>query len=501
MWKRVVCVPGGCYISQRRPLSRRPRPTTKMTQDAAEGESSQPRRSQRNAAPQPSKSIAIRQPSVLDDACKKQLAKIPIQVIEHTLAAYKPGVQGGDTDADLLQLLRDPPSTMQKHELVTAIFEKLLVNATELAEVIAMVYVYAEKHAMWRSDTEDLSSMDDLIKRLSSGGHLLYSIIPIGAATQATKRRYLKRIRDAWGSDWHERVLEEIPDDSWTTPDNCPRDRLMAIDTNVSNKLTLEDAVQAWKSSIDERCNTDTRRASNSRTRTQRTLFPSDISKANPASAGAATGQNRREKLARVHFRARSDDEDAEDDEDEGEDDEDVIVNQVGSSQRPPKKKKKKKRDPNERGYRASNSARAAQQDEGTQDPQASENEAAGGEQEARQGSARQENPSRPTTVRPLSACQGPVIASDAYQAINRFSLSVIERSSECCEDCAPRVRSIKKSLERIQTSIDHIKSIEEHHSGGEVIQPARGRFEQLPDDNDQADDNGDDNDNDNDNN
>lgn len=84
--------------------------------------------------------------------------------------------------------------------------------------------------------------------------------IVIGSLADLSKQRSLKTIEEAWGSDWFEKIPQDLRDPRWMRAEECSKRLLAQVTLNARRGYSLDKAIDHWTQSMRRRTDESARR-------------------------------------------------------------------------------------------------------------------------------------------------------------------------------------------------------------------------------------------------
>ena len=206
----------------------------------------------RNATQQDTRSQAERRARADAGDLQARLDLIPLHVIEDQLSRC---FRTAQPNRSILDSLRGTDESIAGHRAASTVLEELADSTEQAALTSALVYRYIQAHSLWKGHPDPrVTSAETFLDTLENSDYVKANIV-IGSSADLSKQRSLKIIEEAWGSDWFDKIPQDLRDPRWMRAEECSKRLLAQVTLNARRGYSLEKAIGHWTQSM--RCRTD----------------------------------------------------------------------------------------------------------------------------------------------------------------------------------------------------------------------------------------------------
>lgn len=211
----------------------------------------------RNATQQDTRSQADRRARADAGDLQARLDLIPLHVIEDQLSRR---FRTAQPSRSILDSLRGADESIAAHRAASAVLEELADSTEQAALTSALVYRYIQAHSLWKGHPDPrVTSAETFLDTLENSDYVKANIV-IGSSADLSKQRSLKVIEEAWGSDWFDKIPQELRDPQWMRAEECSKRLLAQVTLNARRGYSLEKAIDHWTRSMQRRTDESARR-------------------------------------------------------------------------------------------------------------------------------------------------------------------------------------------------------------------------------------------------
>ncbi|KAI1000004.1 hypothetical protein K3495_g8193 [Podosphaera aphanis] len=211
----------------------------------------------RNATQQDTRSQAERRARADAGDLQARLDLIPLHVIEDQLSRR---FRTAQPNRSILDSLRGADESIAAHRAASAVLEELADSTEQAALTSALVYRYIQAHSLWKGHPDPrVTSAETFLDTLENSDYVKANIV-IGSSADLSKQRSLKVIEEAWGSDWFDKIPQELRDPQWMRAEECSKRLLAQVTLNARRGYSLEKAIDHWTRSMQRRTDESARR-------------------------------------------------------------------------------------------------------------------------------------------------------------------------------------------------------------------------------------------------
>jgi len=211
----------------------------------------------RNATQQDTRSQAERRTRADAGDLQARLDLIPLHVIEDQLSRC---FRAAQPNCSILDSLRGADESIAGHRAASAVLEELADATEQAALTSALVYRYIQVHSLWKGHPDPkVTSAEAFLETLENSDYVKANIV-IGSSADLSKQRSLKTIEQAWGSDWFDKIPQDLRDPRWMRAEECSKRLLAQITLSARRGYSLEKAIDHWTQSMRRRTDEGARR-------------------------------------------------------------------------------------------------------------------------------------------------------------------------------------------------------------------------------------------------
>jgi hypothetical protein len=211
----------------------------------------------RNATLQDTRSQSERRARADAGDLQARLDLIPLHVIEDQLSRC---FRVAQPNCSILDSLRGGDEALVGHRAASTVLEELADSTEQAALTSALVYRYIQAHSLWKGHPDPkVTSAETFLDSLDNSDYVKANIV-IGSSADLSKQRSLKIIDEAWGSDWFDKIPQELRDPRWVRAEECSKRLLAQVTMNARRGYSLEKAIDHWTQSMRRRTDESARR-------------------------------------------------------------------------------------------------------------------------------------------------------------------------------------------------------------------------------------------------
>jgi hypothetical protein len=211
----------------------------------------------RNATQQDTRSQADRRARADAGDLQARLDLIPLHVIEDQLSRC---FRTAQPNCSILDSLRGADESIAGHRAASTVLEELADSTEQAALTSALVYRYIQAHSLWKGHPDPkVTSAETFLDTLENSDYVKANIV-IGSSADLSKQRSLKTIEQAWGSDWFDKIPQDLRDPRWMRAEECSKRLLAQVTLNARRGYSLEKAIDHWTQSMRRRTDEGARR-------------------------------------------------------------------------------------------------------------------------------------------------------------------------------------------------------------------------------------------------
>jgi hypothetical protein len=140
------------------------------------------------------------------------------------------------------------------------VLEELADSTEQAALTSALVYRYIQAHSLWKGHPDpEVTSAETFLDTLENSDYVKANIV-IGSSADLSKQRSLKTIEQAWGSDWFDKIPQDLRNPRWMRAEECSKRLLAQVTLNARRGYSLEKAIDHWTQSMRRRTDESARR-------------------------------------------------------------------------------------------------------------------------------------------------------------------------------------------------------------------------------------------------
>lgn len=180
-----------------------------------------------------------------------RLDLIPLDVVEDHLSR---SFRAAQPDCSILECLRGEGESLKSHQAASVVLEELADSTEQAAFTSALVYRYIQAKSLWKGHPDPkVISAEAFLDTLDNSDYVKANIF-IGSSADHSKKKSLQVIAREWGSDWFEKIPNELCDPMWARAEECSK-RLLAQMAKNARKYSLDEAIDHWSRSMKRRIN------------------------------------------------------------------------------------------------------------------------------------------------------------------------------------------------------------------------------------------------------
>jgi hypothetical protein len=211
----------------------------------------------RNATQQDTRSQAERRARADAGDLQARLDLIPLHVIEDQLSRC---FRTAQPNCSILDSLRGTDESIAVHLAASTVLEELADSTEQAALTSALVYRYIQAHSLWKGHPDPrVTSAETFLDTLENSDYVKANIV-IGSSADLSKQRSLKIIEEAWGSDWFDKIPQDLRDPRWMRAEECSKRLLAQVTLNARRGYSLDKAIDHWTQSMRRRTDEGARR-------------------------------------------------------------------------------------------------------------------------------------------------------------------------------------------------------------------------------------------------
>lgn len=211
----------------------------------------------RNATQQDTRSQAERRARADAGDLQARLDLIPLHVIEDQLSRC---FRSAQPNRSILDSLRGTDGSIPGHRAASTVLEELADSTEQAALTSALVYRYIQAHSLWKGHPDPtVTSAETFLDTLENSDYVKANIV-IGSSADLSKQRSLKIIEEAWGSDWFDKIPQDLRDPRWMRAEECSKRLLAQVTLNARRGYSLDKAIDHWTQSMRRRTDESARR-------------------------------------------------------------------------------------------------------------------------------------------------------------------------------------------------------------------------------------------------
>lgn len=202
-------------------------------------------------------------------------ARLDLMSTQEVEQALRKASRPDHPEERILAYLQSPGSGKTQADALKDVLDSLADKTEDIALLSAFVWRYGRAHQLWNTHRNPRMRTEAAFLNNLEQNSLIQINIVTGTSAYALRASCVRMIESRWGTDWFERVPQAIrpPVDR---PTELSRSLLVLIAAN-SKSVSLDDAIDAWAKSVQQRTDVGLRRQKRSRLPFDKHIVSSDI--------------------------------------------------------------------------------------------------------------------------------------------------------------------------------------------------------------------------------
>ena len=180
----------------------------------------------------------------------------------------------------VLDFLRHPGDGITPAQAAARVLNEFTTQTEEISTETLYVWRYVQLNEMWKPHENPKNRSLKAFAKSLDQEDLLMALLMMGTITQSNKRQSILAIHRSWGLDWFDSIPKDLLPPDVTSPAHLSKRLLLQIAVTCKRGVSLDDAINQWKESLEARLGGRVQRASrDSRISQKRYILPDDINR------------------------------------------------------------------------------------------------------------------------------------------------------------------------------------------------------------------------------